>query len=166
MQRLLCLAREEKLAASAWEFLHLTAPCNLRTVCDFLNYELIRDTLPVKGMFIRSNGVSRVLVSDSLLFQEQRRVIAHEIGHGLSAYHLPMEIELCYEDNESNPVEAEASAFGRCLLVPYAHLVTMVTMFEHTKRHDQTIKLAHHFDVEPSLIQRRLAECGMSYRHW
>lgn len=150
----------ERIAASAWKRLNLSAPVDLRAVCDFLGYTLCRDTLPpgFLGFFIRDDaGSQTVIVSESLPMIEQRYVTAHEIGHGVSVRRLPGAVSFkCSTYNRDDAGEREADRFARCLLVPAAQLVAAVTTIG-----KGSIKLGHHFGVSPDLISTRLYECGL-----
>lgn len=152
----------ERWSHSAWKRLSLTAPCDLREVCEFLRYGLKRDTLPpgFLGFFIRDgDGQQQVVVSESLPMIEQRQVIAHEIGHGLSSRKLPGVLEFrCSVYNRSEAAEREADMFARHLLIPSTQLVIAVEEFG-----SNAVKLAHHFGVSPEVVSTRLRECGLRH---
>ena len=155
-----------KWAHSAWDRLDLTPPCNLSAVSDFLQLQVVRDTLApgMYGVYCRmENGESIAFIEAAMPAERQAWVWAHEIGHHLLSKKTLGILEIkCSSLNRDDPVEHQCDHFAKHLLMPEVYLRQSATDLGHPNR-NRTTALAARFGVTMETMADRLAELGIGH---
>lgn len=155
-------------AHSAWKRLKVEPPIDLHEVADFLKIRVVRDTLVpgILGIYVRDdNGNAMTFIEGAMPFNEQRRILAHEIGHHLLPKKRLGYVELHYSyDNQNTPLERQCDEFAKHLLMPELYIRQKAAELGHP-RINRTTALASLFGVSTDAMDCRLRELRLC-KHW
>ncbi len=145
-------ARDLVIQFKVWENL----PVRLNDLCDRLRlkvYEAPAHT--IQGAFIHVENTKAVLLSNEVTREDQRYILAHEIGHYVLD-HKPISF---YGSRLDPKKEDQADQFARELLMPIRAVKGITNIASDLE------EMSGIFRVRPHIMATRLYELGIPYEH-
>jgi Zn-dependent peptidase ImmA (M78 family) len=151
-------------AHSAWRTLGLTAPVDLRRVCEHLGIEIEKMNIDLQaaGLYVEVDAETPVVSLNQYIPESSLRfTLAHEIAHHLLAR--AVGAQRAGSGRGSKWTERLCDKFAAELLMPEFAVREQADQLGHPRYHDKTITLAARFDVSEQAMRIRLKELGLQH---
>ena len=104
--------------------------------------------------------------SDSLTYEENQKIIAHELGHYFLHFKQgKIQCDYKYRDNENekkSPRELEANYFAAALLLPKTEFIRLYNLYKNNDNIQNFIgDISQLYGVETRCVSKRIVELGL-----